>query len=84
MHLLGNGHLASWVSEAGGGGLWWNQQALTRWLPDTVRDNRGLWIYVRDEESGAIWSAGRQPTGVVSKDARVVFHPHLAEFHRRD
>jgi cyclic beta-1,2-glucan synthetase len=84
MHLLGNGRLASWVSEAGGGGLWWNQQALTRWRPDAVRDNHGLWIYVRDEESEAVWSVGRQPTGVISEDARVVFHPHLAEFHRRD
>ena len=84
MHLLGNGRLASWISESGGGGLWWNQQALTRWRPDSVRDNHGLWIYVRDEESGTLWSVGRQPTGVASPDARVVFHPHLAEFHRRD
>ena len=84
VHLLGNGRLSTWISEAGGGGLWWHRQALTRWLPDATRDHHGLWIYVRDEDSGLIWSVGRQPTGVISEDAHIVFHPHMAEFHRRD
>jgi len=81
---LGNGRLASWISEAGAGGLWWHQQALTRWLPDATRDGHGLWIYLHDEESGATWSASRQPTGHTAADAGVDFHAHLAEFHRRD
>jgi cyclic beta-1,2-glucan glucanotransferase len=84
MHVLGNGRLATWISEAGAGALWWRRQALTRWLPDATRDDHGLWIYARDEDSGAVWSVGRQPCGIVSDDARVVFHAHLAEFHRRD
>jgi cyclic beta-1,2-glucan synthetase len=84
VHALGNGRLACWVTEAGSGGLRWHGRALTRWRPDATRDDRGLWIYVRDDESGAIWSAGRQPTGVRADEAHVVFHPHLAEFHRRD
>ena len=84
MLVLGNGRLATWISEAGAGALWWRRQALTRWLPDATRDDHGLWIYVRDEDSGAVWSVGRQPCGIVSDDARVVFHAHLAEFHRRD
>ena len=84
MHVLGNGRLATWISEAGAGALWWRRQALTRWLPDATRDDHGLWIYVRDEDSGAVWSVGRQPCGIASDDARVVFHAHLAEFHRRD
>lgn len=84
MQVLGNGRLATWISEAGAGVLWWQHQAVTRWLPDAVRDNHGLWVYVRDEESGFTWSVGRQPSGVASEDSRVVFHPHLAEFHRRD
>jgi len=84
MHLLGNGRFATWISEAGGGGLWWNRQALTRWLPDAARDDHGLWIYIRDEDSGTMWSATRQPTGKISEDTNTVFHPHMAEFHRRD
>ena len=81
---LGNGRLSSWISEGGGGGIQWQEQAITRWAPDATRDDHGLWIYVRDEESGAVWSAARQPTGVGSSEALVVFHPHLAELHRRD
>ena len=84
VHALGNSRLASWISEAGAGGLSWHGQALTRWLPDATRDDRGLWVYVRDEEDGTLWSAGRQPTGAVADEANVVFHPHMAEFHRRD
>ncbi|MCP4386470.1 MAG: cellobiose phosphorylase [Hyphomicrobiales bacterium] len=83
-HALGNGRLSTWISDAGGGALRWRDHALTRWLPDATRDNHGLWIYVRDQESGAIWSATQQPTGVGPEEAHVVFHPHLAEFDRRD
>ncbi|TIO77185.1 glucoamylase family protein [Mesorhizobium sp.] len=81
---LGNGRLASWISEAGGGGLSWHGQSLTRWLPDPTRDQHGLWIYVRDEEDGSVWSIGRQPSAASPEEARIVFHPHMAEFHRRD
>ncbi|MDO8840486.1 MAG: glucoamylase family protein [Parvibaculum sp.] len=83
IHMLSNGRLASWISEAGGGRLLWHGQALTRWLPD-ASDREGLWVYVRDVDSGDIWSVGRQPTGVRPEEAQTVFHPHMVEFHRRD
>lgn len=84
VNVLGNGSLASWISDAGAGGLSWHGQALTRWQPDATCDDRGLWIYVRDEENGALWSAGRQPVGAVPDEESVIFHAHMAEFHRRD
>ena len=84
VHALGNGRLATWISASGGGAQCWRDLALTRWLPDATRDCEGLWIYVRDEESDAVWSATPQPTGVTPDSANVVFHPHLAEFDRRD
>lgn len=84
VHLLGNGPLSSWISEAGGGGLRWHHNALTRFVADGTRDANGYWIYVADDESGALWSAARQPTGMQPDEYRVTFHPHMAEFHRRD
>jgi cyclic beta-1,2-glucan synthetase len=84
LQVLGNGRISSWISEAGAGCLRWHQHMLTRWLPDATRDDYGLWVYVRDEESCALWSVGRQPTGLAGPDARVVFHSHLVEFHRRE
>ena len=81
IHLLGNGRLASRVSEAGGGMLRWREHALTRCVPDGTLDDAGLWIYVRDQETGETWSVGRQPTGGDGTD--VVFHAHMLELHRR-
>ena len=82
--LLGNGSLSASISTAGGGGLQWRHKALTRFVPDPVRDANGLWIYVKDEENGQLWSATRQPTGQIPDQYEVTFHSHMAEFHRRD
>ena len=84
VHLLGNGRMNSWISESGGGGLRWQRQALTRFAPDTTRDAEGFWLYIHDCDEDKTWSATRQPTGVIADEYQVSFHPHLAEFHRRD
>jgi len=81
---MGNGRLSSWIGESGGGTLRWQGQALTRFVPDAVRDADGIWLYVQDEQSGDLWSATRQPTGVVADEYHTIFQPHVAEFHRRD
>ncbi len=83
-HVLGNGRLSCVITEAGAGALRWNRHALTRCRYDPTCDDAGLWIYVRDEESGALWSAGRQPTRVEPDEYATVFHAHMAELHRRD
>jgi len=84
MQILGNGRMASWISESGAGGLMLGDTALTRWRPDTTSDSSGYWIYVRDAETGDLWSAGRQPTGVASTDSTVIFHQHMVEFFQRN
>jgi cyclic beta-1,2-glucan synthetase len=84
VHMLGNGRMACWISEAGGGALRWRHHAVTRFVADATRDADGLWIYARDEESKALWSVARQPTQAIPQDYSVTFHPHMAEFHRRD
>ena len=83
-HLIGNGSLACWISDSGGGGLRWHRNAVTRFLADPTRDVEGLWIYIADEDNGALWSATRQPTARPASDYRAIFHPHMAEFHRRE
>jgi len=84
IHALGNGSLSSHISSDGGGALSWRGHALTRWQPDATRDDAGLWLYVMDQDSGATWSMGRQPTGVAAEERSIIFHPHMAEFYRRD
>jgi cyclic beta-1,2-glucan synthetase len=84
MQVLGNGRLSSWIGEGGGGALRWQGQSLTRFVPDATRDADGIWLYVHDLESEALWSATRQPTGAVPDQYHVHFQPHQVEFHRRD
>jgi len=84
IQMLGNGRMASWISESGAGGLMLDKTALTRWRPDATTDSYGYWIYVRDAETGDIWSAGRLPTGVESADSTVLFHQHMVEFFERN
>jgi len=84
VQVLGNGRLSSLVTDSGSGGLSWLGVALTRWTPDPVLDANGLWIYVRDEADGSVWSVGRQPIGHRGEDSNVVYHSNSVEFHRRD
>ncbi|MHA6332840.1 GH36-type glycosyl hydrolase domain-containing protein [Qipengyuania sp. CAU 1752] len=84
VQVLGNGRLSSWISESGGGALRWQGQSLTRFVPDATRDADGIWLYLHEESSGALWSATRQPTAAVADEYSVIFQPHMAEFHRRD
>ncbi len=74
--VLSNGQLTSLVTASGGGGLSWRGLALTRYEPDPTRDDDGLWIYVRDEDSGHVWLA-------TSAEGRTSFAMHKAEFHHR-
>jgi N,N'-diacetylchitobiose phosphorylase len=64
LHRLSNGPLETLISESGAGQLRWNGLALTRRRADPVEDDLGSLLYVRDLDSGAVWSLGYQPTRV--------------------
>ncbi|HEB88498.1 MAG TPA: cellobiose phosphorylase, partial [Deltaproteobacteria bacterium] len=83
LHVLGNGRMSTRVSETGSGALRWRNHSLTRCLPDGTLAEAGLWIYVRDLDSGTAWSAGRQPIPGENPATDVVFHAHMLELHRR-
>jgi cyclic beta-1,2-glucan synthetase len=84
VHLLGNGRLNTLITDSGAGGMNWRHNALTRWSPDSTLERKGVWIYIRDEDSGEMWSVGRLPVNKINKKYDVVFHPHMVEFHRQD
>jgi cyclic beta-1,2-glucan synthetase len=75
--VLSNGSLSSLLTDSGGGGLAWHGLALTRYQPDASCDDEGVWLYVRDEDSGRVSLA-------TSVDGRTTYAMHKAEFHRRD
>jgi cyclic beta-1,2-glucan synthetase len=63
-HLLSNGRYSVMLTSAGSGYSRWRDMGVTRWREDPTRDDSGSYLFLRDVESGAVWSAGYQPSGV--------------------
>lgn len=59
---LSNGRYRVSLSRVGGGLSSCDGLALNRWPDDPVEDAQGFFIYLRDLDSGALWSTTRQPT----------------------
>jgi cyclic beta-1,2-glucan synthetase len=83
-HLLSNGHYTVMVTNAGGGFSICRGLAVNRWRTDATCDSYGSFLYVRDVDSGAVWSAGHQPLCVPADYYEVIYSPDKAEFRRRD
>ena len=83
-HLLSNGRYAVMLTAAGAGSSRWGDLAVTRWREDPTLDDWGSWVLLRDAGSGAVWSAGLQPLGVLPDEYEVAFGEDRAEFARRD
>jgi len=83
-HLLSNGRYAVMVTAAGSGYSRWRDIAVTRWREDVTQDAWGSYIFLRDAESGAVWSAAYQPTGSEPKQYEVNFTEDRARIIRHD
>jgi cellobiose phosphorylase len=84
VQLLSNGRYHVMVSNAGGGYSRWKSLAVTRWREDGTCDNWGTFVYLRDVESGELWSAAHQPTLKSAQSYEAVFSQGRAEFRRCD
>ncbi|TXL68166.1 GH36-type glycosyl hydrolase domain-containing protein [Zeimonas arvi] len=83
-HLLSNGRYTVMLTAAGSGYSRCGDIAVTRWREDATRDDWGSYVFLRDAASGAVWSAGCQPSGVEPDDYVVTFNEDRAEFVRHD
>ena len=83
-HLLSNGRYTVMLTTAGSGYSRCAGLGVTRWREDVTRDHWGTYLFLRDVQSGAVWSAGYQPTGVEPDDYRATFSEDRAELYRRD
>ena len=84
VHLLSNGRYAVMITAAGSGYSRWRDLGITRWREDVTRDDTGSYIFLRDIESGRVWSAGYQPCGVEPDHYEVTFAEDRAELVRTD
>jgi cellobiose phosphorylase len=63
VRILSNGRYRTVVTGAGAGFSQCDSIAVTRWGGDRVSDNDGVHVYLRDLESGDVWSLGASPVG---------------------
>jgi cyclic beta-1,2-glucan synthetase len=84
VQLLSNGRYHVMLTNAGSGYSRWKDMAVTRWREDGTTDAWGSFCYLRDVDSGVVWSTTLQPTRVPSERFEAVFSEGRAEFRRRD
>jgi cellobiose phosphorylase len=83
IQLLSNGRYHVMVSSAGGGYSRRDAMAVTRWREDITRDNHGMFCYVRDPESGDVWTTAYQPVARRTDLFEAIFSESRAEFRVR-
>ena len=84
VHLLSNSRYAVMLTAAGSGYSTVRDLAVTRWREDATRDDTGSYIFLRNVDSGEVWSAGYQPSAVEPDSYEVTFTEDRAEFIRVD
>ncbi|SFD59497.1 Cellobiose phosphorylase [Chitinophaga sp. CF118] len=84
IQLLSNGRYQVMVTNSGGGYSRWKDLAVTRWREDSTKDDRGIFCYIKDVQSGRFWSNTYQPTLHISKVYEAVFSQGHVEFRRQD
>ena len=83
LQLLSNGRYHVMLTAAGGGYSRRGDIAVTRWRDDATRDAWGQFCYLRDVESGAVWSTAYQPACVPVRRFEAIFSDAKAEYRGR-
>jgi cyclic beta-1,2-glucan synthetase len=83
VHLLSNGTYHVVITSAGGGYSRWRDLAVTRWREDATGDGWGTWVYLREAETGEVWSVAFQPTVREVTGYEAIFTQARAEFRQR-
>jgi cellobiose phosphorylase len=84
VQLLSNGRYHVMLTHAGAGYSRWKDLAVTRWHEDGTADSWGSFCYLRDLDTGTVWSATHQPTRCRPDQEEAIFTEGRAEFRRRD
>jgi cyclic beta-1,2-glucan synthetase len=83
-HLISNTHYHVMITNAGAGYGRCQSLDVTRWREDPTCEDWGLFFYIRDRQSGLLWSAGHQPVCHPADSYEVVFSADRAAIRRRD
>ena len=83
VNLLSNGRYHVMISNSGSGYSRWQNMAVNRWREDATSDNLGMFVYLRDVNTGAFWSSTHQPTLHKGKKDEAIFTQAYAEFRQQ-
>lgn len=83
-NLLSNGTYSVMLTNSGGGYSRWKNIDITRWYSDTTKDNWGSFCYIKDIQTGSIWSTAYHPTLTKGRNYSVSFKADKVEIHRRN
>jgi cyclic beta-1,2-glucan synthetase len=84
VQLLSNGRYHVMITNSGAGYSRWKDLAVTRWREDGTTDAWGSFCYLRDMDTGTVWSSTHQPTRWRPDEDETIFTEGRAEFRRRD
>ncbi len=79
-HFLSNGRYTVMLTQYGTGYSKCDNIMVNRWHQDCLRRAPGIHIYIKDLDSGVVWSAAFLPTCVRVDSHRVVFEQHKASY----
>ncbi|NLY30998.1 MAG: glycosyl transferase [Firmicutes bacterium] len=82
--LASNGAYSVMLTTAGSGYSRWEGIALNRWRRDGVKDQWGMFFYIKDLNNDHLWSAAYQPTLTKPEAYEVEFADDRAEYVRWD
>jgi cyclic beta-1,2-glucan synthetase len=82
--LLSNGNYMTMITSAGAGFSRIHDLAVNRWREDVTQDHYGIFFYLKDCESGDVWSAGHQPVCVDALSYEAIFSEDRVRIIRED
>jgi len=84
VHILSNGNYSVMLTDAGTGYSKNKVAAMTRWQEDSTLDHFGTFFYLRDVESGTVWSSAYAPLNKTPDHYEVEFADDKAVYRRSD
>ncbi len=84
VHMLSNGFYTVMITDRGTGYSKSRDISVTRWREDVSMDYYGIFFYLRDVDSGRIWSATHAPLDVAPDKFEGYFTADKARFKRID
>ena len=83
-HILSNGDYSVVLTDKGTGYSKNNDIQITRWREDITLDRYGTFCFLKNVETGAVWSTTYAPINIMPDDYEVIFTPDKVQYKRID